>query len=112
MNWMVFICSWGALLFEFLIWRQVLYQNIADLQLIIKGMVVQAKFADSHIIDKNAMEKEEDEQKASIQGSENKSFEKNEVDQKQNQDNEEKTDGENLANPINENDVTSQSQEL
>ena len=24
MNWMVFICSWGALLFEFLIWRQVL----------------------------------------------------------------------------------------
>ena len=25
MNWMVFICSWGALLFEFLIWRQVWY---------------------------------------------------------------------------------------
>ena len=77
-----------------------------------KGMVVQAKFADSHIVDKNTLEKEEDEEKTSIQGSENKSFENNEVDQKQNQENEEKTDGENLASPTTEQAVTSQSQEL
>ena len=75
----------------------------------IKGMVVQAKFADSHIVDKNTIEKDGDEEKASIQGSENKSFEKNEVDQKQNRENEEKTDGE---YPTTEQAVTSQSQEL
>ena len=77
-----------------------------------KGMVVQAKFADSQIVDKNILEEQGDEEKASIQGSENKSFETNEVDQKQNQENEEKTDGENLANPTAEQAGTSQSQEL
>ena len=47
----------------------------------IKGMVVQAKFADSHIDDTKTMEKDENDEKVSIQpfeGSENKSFEKNE----------------------------------
>ena len=49
--------------------------------MIIKGMVVQAKFADSHIADTKTMEKDEIGEKVSIQpfeGSENKSFEKNE----------------------------------
>ena len=71
-------------------------------------MAVQAKFKDSHIADKNAMEKDEDEEKVSIQGSENKSFEKNEsVDQMPNQ-------GlpDNPVNPITENAAAMQSQEL
>ena len=86
--------------------------GMTGIQILFKGMVVQAKFADSHIIDKNTLEKEGDEEKTSIQGSENKSFDQNEVDQKPNQENEEKGDGENLANPANEKTVTSQSQEL
>ena len=52
MPWMVFICSVGCVLFEFLIWRQ--------------GLVVQAKFADSH------------KENISINGSENEAFEKQE----------------------------------
>ena len=61
-----------------------------------KGMVVQAKFADSHIADKNTIEKE-DEEKVSIQGTENKSFEKNENDQKPNEENQGISDKENLS---------------
>ena len=78
---------------------------------IFKGMAVQAKFKYSHIADKNAMEKDEVEEKVSIQGSENKSFEKNEnVDQKPNQENQGLP--ENPVNPITENAVAMQSQEL
>ena len=82
---------------------------IAGLQIMIKGMVVQAKFADSHIADKNTLEKDEDEEKVSIQGSENISFEKNEtVDQKPNQENQGLP--ENPTNPTTE--KAAESQEL
>ena len=57
-------------------------------------MVVRAKFADSHIADKNTIEKE-DEEKVSIQGTENKSFEKNEIHQKPNEENQGISDKEN-----------------
>ena len=64
-------------------------------------MVVQAKFADSHIADKNTIEKE-DEEKVSIQGTENKSFEKNEIHQKPNEENQGISDKENLASSTTE----------
>ena len=84
---------------------------IAGIQIVFKGMVVQAKFADSHIADKNTMKKDEDEEKVSIQGSENKSFEKNEnVGQTPNQEN--RGLPENPLNPISENAAEMQSQEL
>ena len=103
----------GDRLYNFFTWfYKIACKNIIYIGIIFfQGMVVQAKFADSHIADKNTMKKDEDEEKVSIQGSENKSFEKNEnVGQKPNQENQGLY--ENPVNPITENAAEMQSQEL